>query len=176
MAEATLQVITTSIPGEEPFIGDLEEGEVCINVADGRIWSGDSILTPIELGGATKNKPIGSLLTSNYLDVEVTSPDNLPIANTNPLEVPVGFYREQRILLRFSQVPLINFAAYFDFPVDWGIPSSWKFTTTGITSSANNPIDYYKAQGRQILIELSTFGPSASWMGRLLWVNNLSET
>jgi hypothetical protein len=157
MAEATLQVITTSLPGEEPFIGDLDEGEVCINTADARMWAGDSIGTPIELGGAVKNSPIGSLLTSNYLDVEVTQPDNLPIANTNPLDIPPGFYREQRLLLRFSQNPLQNFSAYFDYPVNWG--------------KDPDPIDLYKGLGRKILIELSSFGPSTEWIGRLLWAS-----
>jgi hypothetical protein len=165
MAEATLQLITTSLPGEEPFIGDLDEGEVCINVADGRMWAGDSINTPVELGGAVKNKPMGPLLTSNYLDVELTSPDNLPISNTNPLDIPPGFYREQRILVRFTQDPLENFSAYFDYPVNWG--TEWVET---------NPIDFYKGQGRKILVELSSFGPGAEWIGRLLWVSNISET
>lgn len=165
MAEATLQLITTSLPGEEPFIGDLDEGEVCINTADGRMWAGDSISTPIEIGGAVKSSPMGPLLISNYLDVEVTQPDNLPIANTNPLDIPSGFYREHRIFLRFTQNPLLNFSAYFDYPIDWG--KDWQET---------NPIDFYKGQGRKILIELSSFGPSAEWIGRLLWVSAIPET
>ena len=165
MAEATLQHITTSLPGEEPFIGDLDEGEVCINAADGRMWTGDSIGTPIELGGAVKNCPMGPLLTSNYLDVELTSPDNLPIANTNPLDIPPGFYREQRILIRFTQDPLNNFSTYFDYPINWG------GQTETLDFSATNPIDFYKGQGRKILVELSSFGPSAEWIGRLLWVS-----
>ena len=185
MAEATLQLITTSLPGEEPFIGDLDEGEVCINTADGRMWAGDSISTPIEIGGAVKNSPMGPLLISNYLDVEVTQPDNLPIANTNPLDIPSGFYREHRIFLRFTQNPLLNFSAYFDYPVNWGVEASWKFGTSTITwggdadlldFSASNPIDFYKGQGRKILIELSSFGPSAEWIGRLLWVSAIPET
>jgi hypothetical protein len=184
MAEATLQQITTSLPGEEPFIGDLDEGEMFINVADGRVWSGDSIGTPIELGGAVKNCPMGPLLTSNYLDVDVTSADNLPIANTNPLDIPAGFYREQRILLRFTQNPLQNFSTYFDYPVNWGVDASWKFGTSVITWGGNtdqlnfeadNPIDFYKGQGRKVLIELSSFGPSSEWIGRLLWVSTPSE-
>lgn len=165
MAEATFELISTSLTGEEPFIGDLYEGEACVNVADGRIWVGDSIGTPVELGGAVKNRPIGSLQVSNYLDIEITSPDNLPIPNTNPLDIPPGFYREERILIRFTQNPIDNFSAYFDFPINWGI----EWTTT-------NPIDFYKGQGRKILIELSTFGPSAEWMGRLLWVGSSSNT
>ena len=185
MAEATHQQITTSLPGEEPFIGDLDEGEICVNVADGRIWSGDSIGTPIELGGAVKNSPMGSLLTSNYLDVDVTSAGNLPIANTNPLDIPPGFYREQRIFLRFTQTPLQNFQTYFDYPVNWGVDASWKFGTSVVTwggdsdqldFQADNPIDFYRAQGRKILVELSSFGPSAEWVGRLLWVSSTSET
>jgi hypothetical protein len=184
MAEATLQQITTSLPGEEPFIGDLDEGEMFINVADGRVWSGDSIGTPIELGGAVKNCPMGPLLTSNYLDVDVTSADNLPISNTNPLDIPSGFYREQRILLRFTQNPLQNFSTYFDYPVNWGVDASWKFGTSVITWGGNtdqlnfeadNPIDFYKGQGRKVLIELSSFGPSSEWIGRLLWVSTPSE-
>ena len=184
MAEATQQQITTSLPGEEPFIGDLDEGEICVNVADGRIWSGDSIGTPVELGGAVKNSPMGSLLSSNYLDVDVTSADNLPIANTNPLDIPPGFYREQRIFLRFTQTPLQNFQTYFDYPVNWGVDASWKFGTSVITwggdsdqldFEADNPIDFYRAQGRKILVELSSFGPSAEWIGRLLWVSSNSE-
>ena len=183
MAEATHQQITTSLPGEEPFIGDLDEGEICVNVADGRMWSGDSLGTPIELGGAVKNSPIGSLLTSNYLDVDVTSADNLPIANTNPLDIPPGFYREQRILLRFTQSPLQNFQTYFDYPVNWGVEASWKLGSSVMTwggesdqlnFEADNPVDFYKAQGRRILVELSSFGPSSEWIGRLLWVSSIS--
>ena len=182
MAEATHQQITTPLPGEEPFIGDLSEGEICINVADGRIWSGDGIGTPIELGGAVKSLPMGSLLFSNYLDVDVTSADNLPIANTNPLDVPPGFYREHRIFLRFTQTPLQNFQTYFDYPINWGVEAGWKFGTSVITwggdvdqlnFQANNPIDFYKAQGRKILVELSSFGPAAAWIGRLLWVSSI---
>jgi hypothetical protein len=185
MAEATLQQITASLPGEEPFIGDLDEGEICVNVADGRVWAGDSIGTPVELGGAVKNSPIGPLLYSKYLDVDVTSADNLPIANTNPLDIPSGYYREQRILLRFVQAPLQSFQTYFDYPVNWGVDASWKLGTSVITWGGNtgqldfgadNPIDFYKAQGRKILVELSSFGPSAEWIGRLLWVSSTSET
>ncbi len=172
MAEATLQNLTTSLPGEEPFIGDLDEGEVCVNVADGRIWAGDSIGTPVELGGAVKNSPMGALLTSNYLEVDVTNADNLPIANTNPLNIPSGFYREERILLRFTQNPLENFSTYFDYPVNWGDEILWN--PASVATDTDNPIDFYKAQGRIILVELSSFGPNAYWMGRLLWVNSIS--
>ena len=182
MAEATFQQLTTLLPGEEPFIGDLDEGEICINSADGRIWAGDSIGSPIELGGAVKNRPIGALLTSNYLEVDMSSSDNLPIANTNPLDVPPGFYREQRILLKFPQIELNNFSTYFDYPVNWGSDAIWKAYSSGLTwggtdlidPNADNPIDFYRALGRIILIELSSFGPSSSWMGRILWVNSNS--
>ena len=183
MAEATLQVLTTSLPGEQPFIGDLQEGEVCVNVADGRLWTGDAIGTPVELGGATKNSPMGPLAASNYLEVDVTAADNLPIANTDPLLIPPGFYQQSRILLRFTQTPLENFQTYFDYPVEWGPITFWRpelNTLTwggdaqGINTSATNPIDFYKTQGRVVLIELSSFGPNAYWMGRVLWVNQIS--
>jgi hypothetical protein len=174
MAEATIKLISSPVPGEEPFIGDLLESEVFINTADGRMWSGDSFGAPVELGGAVKNSPIGPLFTSTYLDVELTSPDNLPIANTNPLDIPPGFYREYRILIRFTQNPLNNFSAYFDYPINWGLESLWK--PQNASFQIKNPIDLYKAQGRKILIELSSFGPSTEWVGRVLWVSSISQS
>lgn len=185
MAEATIQQIITSLPGEEPFIGDLDDGEICVNTADARIWAGDSLGAPIELGGAVKNSPMGSLLVSNYLDIDITSADNLPIPNTNPLEIPSGFYREHRVLIRFVQdlYQIQNFQTYFDYPINWGVDSSWKFGTSTITwggdseildFNANNPVDFYKAPGRKILIELSSFGPNPEWIGRVLWVSAIS--
>lgn len=180
MAEATLQTLTSSLPGEEPFIGDLSDGELYLNTADGRIWTGDPLGYPVELGGAIKNHPIGSnLITSNYMSIDVTSPDNLPISNPNPLEIPEGFYQECRILLRFVGIPLQNFSTYFDYPVNWGNDSSWKIRYSdssgggedGVSDlDADNPIDYFKAQGKDILVELSSFGPNSYWIGRLLWV------
>lgn len=183
MAEATVQLLTTNLSGEEPFIGDLSEGEPFINVADGRIWGGDSFGAPVELGGAVINKPVGNLFTSNYLEVDASIPANLPISNTNPSIIPPGYYQEKRILLRFSQAPPSNFSTYFDYDVDWGNEVLWKGASDGLTwggqielfdTQATNPIDYYKAQGRAILIELSSFGPEISWIGRILWVNQTS--
>lgn len=185
MAEATLQALSTSLTGEQPFIGDLRDAEICVNVADGRIWAGDSIGTPVELGGAVKNSPIGPLLVANYLDVDVTSADNLPVSNPDPLEIPPGFYQQCRILLRFTQTPLENFQTYFDYPVEWGPAPFWRpdlqtltwgGQITGINTAADNPIDFYKAQGRVVLVELSSFGPNPYWMGRVLWVNTISNS
>lgn len=183
MPEATFQQLTTVLPGEEPFIGDLFDGELAVNSADGRIWTGDSIGTPIELGGAVKNAPMGALTSSNYLEVDMTSPDNLPVSNTNPLDIPEGFYREHRILFKFplDEQLLENLTVYFDYEVDWGSEASWKISDSGSTwggvvggsnIDATNPIDYYKAPGRKLMVELSSFGPSASWMGRLLWASS----
>lgn len=70
---------------------------------------------------------------------------------------------------------------YFDYPVDWGAESNWKTVDAGSTwggvsgfidPSASNPVDYYKSPGRNILVELSSFGPRAAWIGRLLWVSS----
>lgn len=183
MSQASIQLLSTSLTGEEPFIGDLFEGEAVVNVADGRVWAGDPLGNPVELGGAVKNKPIGSLIKSNYLSLDVTDPNNLPIANTNPMDVPEGFYRENKILLKFSQTPPEGFYTYFDYEVKWGEKSFWypdfsEFTWGGnsdlINQDADNPIDLYKTQGRQILIELSTFGPNTYWMGRVLWINTIN--
>lgn len=177
MSEATIQVLSTSLPGEEPFIGDLDEAELFINVTDSRVWSANADGVPSELGGAVKNKPIGPLFSANYLDVNLTSPDQLPIANTSPLEVPPGTYRESRILIRFTGDLQVNFQTYFDFPINWGATELWKIVTPpGLTvdETATNPVDYFKGQGRKLFIELCAFGPSTEWIGRLLWVSPLS--
>jgi hypothetical protein len=68
-----------------------------------------------------------------------------------------------------------------DYPVNWGEKNTWFIFSGGITwgyggiaidESAENPIDAYKASGRKMLVELSSFGPSSEWMGRLLWIND----
>jgi hypothetical protein len=181
MSQASIQILTSNIVGEEPFIGDLDEGELFGNNADGRVWIGDAVGSPIELGGAVKNNPIGPLRSSNYLVADVSNPDNLPISNTNPLLIPTGFYREVRILITFPQEPVSN-VVYFDYPVNWGSKNFWFIRpqefTEGITliatdEFADNPIDAYRKTGRQMMIELSSFGPNDSWTGRLLWINEI---
>jgi hypothetical protein len=159
--EATLQVLATSLPGEEPFIGDGLESELVANTSDGRIWSFDRTGTPVELGGACVNRPINSnLYSGNYLDLDVTNPDNLPIPVPNPGEVPPGFYREIRILLKFVGVPL-TFTTYFDYEVDWG---------AGVNPST------YANTGALVLVELFSFGPSPKWMGRVVWYREGEST
>ena len=83
----------------------------------------------------------------------------------------------------FPQAPVTANSVYFDYPVDWGSKDSWFIQSTGVTwgygidavdDNADNPIDTYKAQGRQMMVELSSFGPNDNWMGRLLWINNIS--
>ncbi len=155
IVEATLQTLTTSLPGEEPFIGDGTEGEVITNTADGRLWVADISGNPIELGGSCVNRPINTnLFSSNYLDLDVTNPDNLPIPVPNPSDVPPSFYRELRILMRFVGTPGTSFTTYFDYEVDWG---------AGIDPST------YAETGALVLVELCAFGPSPKWLGRVIW-------
>lgn len=172
--EATVQFNSTPLRGEEPFIGDLAEGEPLVNISDGRFWVGGLGGIPIELGGSAKNRPTGDLYTSNYYEVDLSSPDNLPIANTDPTLIPSGNYREARVLIKFSETPQVGFQSYFDYEVDWGLESNWKIHPVGTYEDvADNPIDYYKAKGRVIMVELSSFGPNTSWKGRVLWVNSI---
>lgn len=154
--EATVQTLTTSLPGEEPFIGDAAEGELVTNTADGRAWVADASGNPIELGGSCINKPINAnLFAGNYLDLDITNPDNLPVPVPNPNDVSAGFYREIRILLRFVGTPLQSFTTYFDYDVDWG--------------SAGADPSTYAETGALVLVELCAFGPSPKWLGRVLW-------
>jgi hypothetical protein len=172
MADALYQNSTTSLSGEEPFIGDGLDGEIATNTADARSWVFDPTGVPLELGGAVKNRPVSNLFVSNYADIDVTNTINLPIANPNPSLIPAGYYSEVRILMRFSQSPLsIPYAEYFDFPVNWGLKSLWD--PRDESGSSSNPIDFYKSAGRSILVELSSFGPNQSWTGRVLWVSSL---
>jgi len=118
--EATIQILGTPLPGEEPFIGDVEDSELVANSSDGRLWVGNNSGNPIELGGSCVNKPInGNLFSGNYLDLDVTNPDNMPIPIPDPNKVTTGFYRELRILLRFVGDPLDTLTTYFDYDVDW---------------------------------------------------------
>ena len=153
--EATLQTLTTPLPGEEPFIGDGTEGELITNTADSRIWVFDTVGNPIEIGGACVNKPINTnLYSGNYLDLDVTNPDNLPVPVPNPNDIAPGFYREIRILLRFVGTPLETFTTYFDYEVDWG---------EGADPST------YAETGSLVHIELCSYGPSPKWLGRIIW-------
>jgi hypothetical protein len=168
MASGTIQALSTPLSGEQPFIGDLLEGELVVNTADGRAWVGDAIGSPIELGGAAKNKPIGISFSSNYIDVDLTNPLNLPISNSNPAVIPNGFYQEARFILRFpSNLSVLSTSTpYFDYSINWGLKSMWDPTST---STSNNPIDHYKRANQVLVVELSSFGPSTEWMGRLIW-------
>lgn len=159
MSEATVQVLGTPLTNEEPFVGDGSENELVVNTADGRIWAFDQTQTPVELGGACVNKPIGSnLFSSNYIELDITNPDNLPIPLPDPLSVQPGTYREVRILIRFVGEPLETFTAYFDFDVDWG---DAEYIT--------DPISDRAVTGAVILVELCRFGPATAWMGSVLW-------
>lgn len=153
--EATVQTLSTSLTGEEPFIGDGSPGEIATNTADGRAWVFDDEGYPLELGGACVNKPSGnSLISCNYLSLDITNPDNLPVPVPNPELIPPGFYRELRILLQYVGTPLQTFSTYFDYEVDWGSsPSPDSLANTGAT----------------VLVELCSFGPSPKWIGRVIW-------
>ncbi len=167
MSEASIQSLTTPLPNEEPFIGDAEEGEILTNSTDGRIWVFDEVGAPTELGGACVNRPLGSnLYSSNYLDLDVTNPDNLPIPLPNPLDTPAGVVREVRILIRFPQNPLTTVVSYFDYDVDWGEENLWNPTSV---PGVDTPVELYSSLGSSILLELTVFGPMPSWMGRVVW-------
>ena len=153
--EAAVQSLSSPIPGEEPFIGDGLENEAVFNSADGRMWIFNSERVPIELGGACVNKPINqNLFSGNYLDLDVTNPDNLPIPIPDPQNIEPGYYREIRILMRFVGTPSQTLVTYFDYDVDWGVGSE--------------PSDYTES-GTVLLVELCSFGPSPKWLGRIVW-------
>lgn len=152
--EATVQTLTTSLPGEEPFIGDGAEGEIVTNNSDGRAWVFDSNGIPIEIGGSCVYSPINrDLFSGNFLDLDITNPDNLPIPVPDPSKLGEGFYRQFRILLRFVGTP-IQTTTYFDYEVDWG--------------AGANP-STYAVSGARVLVEICSFGPSPKWMGRVIW-------
>lgn len=175
MTEAIISPNYLSAPGSEPFIGDLGASEELYNVTDGRLWVGDESSTPIEIGGNCKNRPIGPAAFTCYASVDITNPDNLPISNSNPNSIPAGFYSEIRMLINFADEPLTGFSAYFDYEIDWGDELTWKELGAASTPLADNPIDYYSARGRKILIELCSYGPSQAWIGRVIWVNALLD-
>lgn len=157
MSEATIKILSTALANEEPFIGDGEGGEPVANLADGRLWVFDPVGTPVELGGACVNVPIGTnLFASNYLSLDVTDPNNLPVPVPDPLLTPQGIYRNLRVLMRFTQSPLQDITTYFDYDVDWG-------------DVQGDPLAAYSTSGSMVLVELSVFGPMPYWMAKVIW-------
>lgn len=168
MPEATLQHLTTNIPGVEPTIGDALYGELVINTSEGRIWVGDENRIPIEIGGAVKNYPMGDPNYCNYTEVIISSSEDLPIRTYDPREVPSGFYRKAIYLVEMQSAD-VNVT--FDHNINWGENPNYYHNLTPINPSASNPLDAFKTIGRKYLIELSSFGPAPELIGRLLWMN-----
>lgn len=167
--DATIRTYSTELPGEVPFIGDGESGELFTNSADGRAWVFDEGGFPTELGGACVNKPMANnLFTSNYVVVDVTNPDTLPISLPNPLLTPPGYARELNLLLVYNQEPITPFTPYFDYEVDWGSEVFWNPLDVPLVDT---PLDLYEGLGVRTQITLSCFGPQTKWNGKVVWTS-----
>lgn len=155
MSEISLSILNTGISGEEPFSGDLIEGELAANSSDGRIWIGDSFGNPVELGGNVKSAPMGVDL--NYFAIDFSDANNLPIPIPDPKEVEPNCYRSIRILAIYNSDSPGN--VYFDYPINWGIDG--------------DPFAEANEAGKLYCIELFRFGPDTEWFGKIIWENSI---
>ena len=155
MSEISLSILNTGISGEEPFSGDLKEGELAGNSSDGRLWIGDPFGNPVEIGGSVKSAPMGVDL--NYFVMDFSNSSNLPIPIPDPSQVEENSYRSIRILAIFNANSPGNI--YFDYPINWGIDQ--------------DPFAESIPSGKIYCIELFRFGPDSEWYGKVIWENSI---
>ena len=51
MSFTVIKCLRSTTPGAEPQIGGLQEGQIAVNIADGKIWVGNASNNPVLLGG-----------------------------------------------------------------------------------------------------------------------------
>lgn len=166
MPEVSIQHLATNQSGIEPSLGDLLYGELMVNTAEGRLWTGDEFGVPIEIGGAVKNHPIGDELSSNYVVLSLETTEDLPIRTIDPLSVLPGFYTK---VLYLIEVKSESLSITFDHLINWG--TNWGIDLDPSDPQASDPLNKFKSLGRKFIIELSTFGQSPELIGRVLWIN-----
>lgn len=171
MPEASYEFLTLNRESDAPLIGELREGEVTINIVDGRIWVGDEFSNPVELGGNCHESIISNGLRSNYISVEVISADIFPIDIPDPNLVSPGTYREISLLMiypseytQFTQTP----QTFFKYPIIWN-DSDYDRTDP---QNPLSPPQYIGSAGVKVLYKLFAFGQQTSWYGKIAWINN----
>lgn len=171
MPEASYEFLTLNRESDSPLIGELREGEVTINIVDGRIWVGDEFSNPVELGGNAHESIISNGSRSNYISVEVSSSDIFPIDIPNPNSITPGTYRELSLLMIYPSEyapPETPPQTYFKYPILWD-DSDYDLTDPQTPLS---PPQYVGAAGVKVLYKLFTFGQQTSWYGKIAWINN----
>lgn len=167
MAEAEFQLLTLGREGDRPLVGELQEGEVTINVVDGRLWVGDEFSIPVELGGNAQESLISEFERSNYMSVEVSSPGVFPIEIPDPNLITPGTYRELLLHLWYPSdyaIPGSDPVAHVTFPVEWDIASQ-------PADVEDNPFLTLRGANRHVVFKLFAFGPRQFWFGKVIWIS-----
>ena len=167
MAEASYEFLTLNRESDHPLIGELREGEVTINVVDGRLWVGDEFSNPVELGGNAHERIISNSSRSNYISVEVSGADVFPVEIPDPNEITPGTYRELFILMTYLGTyvaPNTPPQAYFTNSILWD--------SGDYNEEDKTPPEYVAAANVKILYKLFSFGPQTTWYGKIAWINN----
>lgn len=169
MPEAAYQFLTLNKEQDEPEVGELREGEVVINLVDGRLWVGDEFAVPIELGknartGIVSNNP----LASNYTEVTMVDSGDFPINLPNPNEVLPGTYQELTFLMSYA-----NEYVYAEPPSGFANQTiKWdKIDQPLITDPT--PLEYYSSATppTEFIFKLYAFGPREHWFGKVIWAD-----
>lgn len=167
MAEATYEFLTLGREGDHPEIGELREGEVVVNIVDGRLWIGDAFSIPLELGGNAQEHLISEGGRSNYISIEVSSPGVFPIELPDPNEVVPGTYRELTLHLWYPaeyEIPGSDPVAHVTYPVEWDQDSQ-------PLDEEDSPFITLRGANRHVVFKLFAFGPRQFWFGKVIWVS-----
>lgn len=171
MPEGSFQFLTLGREADTPLIGELREGEVTINVVDGRLWVGDEFSNPIELGGNCQESLISTGSRSNYIYVEVNDPGAFPVEIPDPNQVVPGTYRELFVMMVYSdEYDISNLppTIYFTNTILWD-DSDYDITNPDEPLA---PPSYIGAPNVKVLYKLFSFGPQTSWYGKIAWINS----
>jgi len=167
MPEAFYQFLTLNREMDSPEIGELREGEITINLANGRLWVGDEFSVPVELGGNSQERLVSlGGGNSNYISVEVSSPEVFPISIPDPNSLTPGTYRELYLHVWYPQtymIPNHEPVGYVTSPIEWDAESH--------PPGMEIPFIRLRGAGKHLVFKLFAFGPRQSWFGKVIWVS-----
>lgn len=167
MPSADYQFLTLNRERDKPEVGELREGEVVINLVDGRAWVGDEFSVPVELGKNSREGIISNALRSNYVEVTATEGGDFPIRLPDPSEILPGVYMELSIL--------INYADTYDILVDPPVAYTDQIIKWDKLDQPQEddltPFESYGETNTQFIFKLYAFGPREYWFGKVIWAD-----
>lgn len=166
MPEASYQFLTLNREQDTPEIGELREGEAVINLVSGRIWVGDAFQVPIELGKNSREGIISNASNSNFIQLDVTGPDDFPINVSDPRLVPPGTYVETMVLVSYAAEYSNDTppTTYVNHTIRWHAMDQPLVTDP-------TPLETYSDSATSFIFKLYAFGPREHWFGKVIWAD-----